>query len=224
MRLTFEELRAKNKTRMQRWHGAGPEWTVADWAVAFAGEAGEMCNAVKKLKRVRGGFANKNDDPARQLDTEEKALAAIAEELADTIIYADLLADHLGLDLGSAIAAKFNKTSDQYGFPEKLGETSRGTGRLGSAQIEMFLGWLERMGEVAGKRGLSSITEEGVAVMQGTVEFCRIGLALVREHAAFTLFYADIRDCLNHNEEDDSAVGSTVEFVVKALEARLDGK
>lgn len=122
MNLTFRELREKNKTRMQRWHGAGPAWSATEWAVAFAGEAGEVCNAVKKRLRVLGGFANKSDNPERQLDTEEKAVAAIAEELADTIIYADLLADHLGIDLAAAITAKFNKTSDVYSFPEKLGE------------------------------------------------------------------------------------------------------
>ena len=185
MRLTFEELRAKNKTRMQRWHGTGPEWTIADWAVAFAGEAGELCNAVKKLKRVRGGFANKNDDPTRQLDTEEKALAAIAEELADTIIYADLLADHLGLDLGSAIAAKFNKTSDQYGFPEKLSETEieQGQGRLTALQIAALYAWFKE-------------TSATLVPADAHQMFIQLGRRLIREHDLFRMFYEHVKESL----------------------------
>lgn len=122
--LTFGELREANATRCKRWHPSGAlEWSISDWAVAMAGEAGEICNAVKKLNRIRDGLANLNEAD-RLLDTQEKAVAAIGEEIADTLIYLDLLALRLGLDLAAEVVKKFNATSSRYGFPEKLPASS----------------------------------------------------------------------------------------------------
>ncbi len=98
----------------------GTKWSVADWSNALAGEVGEICNAVKKLRRVEDGIANLNVESGRQLDTREAAVAKVAEELADTFIYLDLLAQHLGIDLPDAIVQKFNIVSERYGFPERL--------------------------------------------------------------------------------------------------------
>ena len=39
----------------------------------------------------------------------------IADELADTVIYADLLCHRLGLSLGKAVQRKFNATSAKVG-------------------------------------------------------------------------------------------------------------
>lgn len=118
--LTFAYAQAISIARSNRWHqGHLDAWSVADWAVAMAGEAGEVCNAVKKLRRVEDGLANEND-PGRRIETVEAAHAAIAEELADTVLYAILLAARINVDLGQAVAAKFNKTSERYGFPERL--------------------------------------------------------------------------------------------------------
>jgi NTP pyrophosphatase (non-canonical NTP hydrolase) len=118
--LTFNALTAANASRGQRWHKTGiSEWTVSDWAVAMAGEAGEACNAVKKLRRVEDELPNISE-PGRQLSTREAAIAKVAEELADTVIYIDLLAQRLNINLPAAIIEKFNATSEKYGFPERL--------------------------------------------------------------------------------------------------------
>lgn len=77
-----------------------------DWACAMAGEAGETCNAVKKLRRLESG-GNTAKDP----QTEAEHVAQIANEIADTIIYCDLLAARLGIDLGEAVREKFNIVS-----------------------------------------------------------------------------------------------------------------
>ena len=125
MTLKFEDLRAANKTRCNRWHpnGGVVEWSASEWAVATAGELGEACNAIKKLNRIEGEYANVND-PGRQLETREAAINAIGDELADTIIYMDLLALRLGIDLSAAVARKFNVVSERYGFPERLADDS----------------------------------------------------------------------------------------------------
>jgi len=113
--LGFSELRRVNVTRCERWHGPGSDpWTAADWSNATCGEAGEMANVIKKIRRHETGAVNEGDPPLATL----KAMAA--EEIADVVIYADLLAKYLGIDLGQAIRSKFNKVSVKYGFPERL--------------------------------------------------------------------------------------------------------
>lgn len=118
--LSFRDLQNANSTRCNRWHPTGlKEWSVTDWATATVGELGEACNAIKKLRRIETGAQNIND-PGRQLTEREAAVRAIGEELADTIIYLDLLAQRLGIELECEVVNKFNKTSERYGFPERL--------------------------------------------------------------------------------------------------------
>lgn len=116
----FADLALANLTRNNRWHKNGiADWTISQWALAMAGEAGEICNAVKKLNRIEDGIANLNE-PGRELETREAALAKIGAEIADTVIYLDLLAQRCGFSLGDEVARKFNATSERYGFPERL--------------------------------------------------------------------------------------------------------
>jgi hypothetical protein len=75
----------------------------------LGGEVGEAQNAAKKLIRFRNGWAGGSNDPEH-----------LAEELADTVICADLAAMAAGIDLGAAVVAKFNATSERHGFPERL--------------------------------------------------------------------------------------------------------
>ena len=65
--------------------------TPAEWACAMAGEAGEACNVAKKIKRLETG-TNTAKDPA----TMDACRTLMGKELADTVIYCDLLAASLG--------------------------------------------------------------------------------------------------------------------------------
>ncbi len=119
--LTFELFAVINKSRGERWHdGNLGNWTVSDWLMAMAGEAGEACNAGKKLRRIEEKISNISEDPYRQLTDVEQAMDKIAEELADTVIYCDLAATRIGRPLIAAIIKKFNATSERYQFPERL--------------------------------------------------------------------------------------------------------
>jgi len=119
--LTFSEFSAINKARGERWHqGNLAMWSVSDWLMAMAGEAGEACNAGKKLRRIEEKISNLSADPYRQLTDVEQALDTIAEELADTVIYCDLACSRIGRSLVKAIIMKFNETSERYHFPEML--------------------------------------------------------------------------------------------------------
>jgi NTP pyrophosphatase (non-canonical NTP hydrolase) len=113
--LTFSALRAVNVTRCKKWHPPdSTPWNAADWSNATCGEAGEMANVIKKIRRHETGAVNQGDPSLEEL---RKMAAA---EIADVVIYADLLADYLGVNLGEAIREKFNKTSVKFGFPERL--------------------------------------------------------------------------------------------------------
>lgn len=116
--LTFDEVRLANVSRAKRWHKPGTiPWISSDWSNAMAGEAGEVCNAVKKLRRLDTNVESANITQPRSRDA---AIAAIKKEIGDTFIYLDLLADHLNIDMQEAVREAFNQVSEREGFPEKL--------------------------------------------------------------------------------------------------------
>ncbi|HLH95043.1 MAG TPA: hypothetical protein VKW08_07985 [Xanthobacteraceae bacterium] len=118
--LSLAKVTEQNLSRCNRWHKNGiNDWTPERWACAMQGEAGEVCNALKKLFRIEDDIANISDADL-QLSTREEAISKIAEEIADTFLYLNLLACRLGIDLPEAVIAKFNATSERYGFPERL--------------------------------------------------------------------------------------------------------
>lgn len=113
---TFSSISTINRKRARRWHARGLEdWTVLEWAGAMAGEAGEACNAAKKVRRLELRLRQKKGPTDMA-----SAVAKLAEEIADTYIYLDLLCARVGIDFRQAIIDKFNRTSEQEGFPERL--------------------------------------------------------------------------------------------------------
>ncbi len=115
--LTFAQLRAVNVERCARWHPGFPHdarWTGADWSNAAAGEMGEACNVVKKLRRQETGGRGAVDPNADVL------LTKLAEEIADTVTYLDLLAAYYEIDMAAAVIAKFNAVSIREGLPERI--------------------------------------------------------------------------------------------------------
>jgi len=106
--LKFEELRKANSERQQLWDTKS-QINLAFRGNELAGEVGEACNIIKKLERERMGIRGSRA-------TQDQ----LAEELADVIICVDLICMGLGIDLGKAVADKFNATSDKMGFEVKL--------------------------------------------------------------------------------------------------------
>lgn len=113
--LDFKFLRKANSSRRDRWHTGADDWTGADWSNAMCGEAGEAANIVKKLRRRETRVGTTYNTP--EVD---ELLPSLVEELADVVLYADLLADKYGLDLEAAIIQKFNSVSEAQDFPERL--------------------------------------------------------------------------------------------------------
>lgn len=108
------------------------DWSILEWAGALAGEAGEAANVAKKMVRT-GGVQSHH--PEGDGPTFENA-CKLAAEIADVIIYADLVMRRLeklhpqaAFRLEEFIAGKFNAVSRKLGdglplLPEEYGEDS----------------------------------------------------------------------------------------------------
>ena len=116
MDLTFERLNRKNTVRCESSYFPINDWSPTDWACAMAGEVGEACNLVKKLRRLD----DSDMEPIERDQTIEILHEKIGKELADVVIYADLLATRLGLNLGECVVKKFNEVSDRVESDIKL--------------------------------------------------------------------------------------------------------
>jgi len=100
-KINFDQLRKANVARYKDY--PCDDWTLTDWGCCLAGEVGELCNLLKKLKL------------GKPIDRAE-----IAKEIADAIIYADILAEKLGFDLGQIVRDKFNEVSTRVGSKVEL--------------------------------------------------------------------------------------------------------
>ena len=111
---SIREISRLNLARCLRWHPAGlASWSLSDWAVALAGEVGELCNVIKKLNRYRDGLVG-NKESASELSV------MLWKEIADVYLYLDLFSAAAGVDLPTAIVKKFDEVSERNGFPERL--------------------------------------------------------------------------------------------------------
>ena len=103
-------LRSANIARQREWD-EGNTLTLTYWGNALAGEVGEACNVIKKIERER-----------LKLKGSRATVSDLADELADAVIYIDLLCMSEGIDLREAIRRKFNATSAKYGFKTRFPE------------------------------------------------------------------------------------------------------
>jgi hypothetical protein len=83
----------------------------------MAGEAGEACNVAKKLLRHRDGISGNYKPDDKYVDVLRRKCA---EEVADTIIYADLVIQSLGFDTSEILSFVFNRKSDELGTSIKV--------------------------------------------------------------------------------------------------------
>ena len=106
--LDFQSLRNANIERQKEWcPDIQPDLSFR--GNELAGETGEACNVIKKLERERHGWRGS-----------KSTIDCLAEELADVIIVADLIAQAAGVNLGEAVLNKFNATSDKNRLSTKL--------------------------------------------------------------------------------------------------------
>ena len=88
-------------------------WTTAEWFTAVMGELGEAANVAKKLLRVRDGLPGNTETP-------DELRVKLVRELADTLIYLDLLTQSLGFTLSDIVPAVFDAKSAKIGYSKRL--------------------------------------------------------------------------------------------------------
>lgn len=116
--MTFEEFSAKNRRRCESPRGFNhslDSWSLWDWFTATMGELGEAANVAKKLNRVRDGIRG------NKVGVEELR-EKLAQEVADTFIYLDLLAQAAGLSMGEIVRKTFDAKSRELGYGGELAE------------------------------------------------------------------------------------------------------
>ena len=104
----YRTLRAANAARQGEWD-KDARITLSYRLNELAGETGEACNVGKKIDRERLGIAGSR-----------ATVRDLAEELADVVICADLVAMGEGIDLDQAVINKFNATSAKVGLTTML--------------------------------------------------------------------------------------------------------
>jgi NTP pyrophosphatase (non-canonical NTP hydrolase) len=77
-----------------------------------AGEAGEMCNVIKKLNRYRDGISGNTK-------SQEELMEDLKSEIGDVAVYLDLLAQAIGCDLETLREDAFQRKSLAIGYTEE---------------------------------------------------------------------------------------------------------
>jgi NTP pyrophosphatase (non-canonical NTP hydrolase) len=106
--MDFTVLRDANVRRQQEWDRQG-KIDIAYRGNELAGECGEACNIIKKIERERRGIRGSR-----------ATLRQLADELADVIICADLIALYEDIDLWESVKRKFNETSRNNNLDTKI--------------------------------------------------------------------------------------------------------
>jgi len=115
--MDLKEFSRRNRERCESPAGFNhglSSWSLSDWFMATLGELGEAANVGKKLNRVRDGIPGNDEAP-------DELRSKLRRELADTLIYLDLLAQSEGIDLADALVETFDAKSEKIGYPQKLG-------------------------------------------------------------------------------------------------------
>lgn len=110
--ITFDDFAVMNRMRCESPNGFNhrmDSWSTSDWFTAILGELGEAANIAKKLNRVRDGIRGNKE-------TEELLRTKLRQELGDTFVYLDLLAQSLGFTIGDAAMEVFNAKSKELGY------------------------------------------------------------------------------------------------------------
>lgn len=114
--LTFALLRRQNITRCDAWPQPLHRSTPSDLACAVATEVGQLCEQIGRLRQHLQVTCPSKFRSALAAEI----TARIGQELADLVLFADLLAARLDLPMDEILAARFNSVSEQLGSPVKL--------------------------------------------------------------------------------------------------------
>jgi len=124
MSISFDDLREVNRNRCEESYHSIGSWSPSDWGNAMAGEFGEVAVEfldlqalmIKLFSKIQACDTIKKMMRQLESDAEVSVLKEkLALELADIVIYCDLLSERVGIDLGESVKKKFNINSDKMG-------------------------------------------------------------------------------------------------------------
>jgi hypothetical protein len=96
----WDLLRRLNVERCEMHFHSCASWSLDAWGIACFGELGEACNEIKKIIRGDGNSSR------------------LAAELADAVIYSDLLLHRVGFSLAAAGWASIEALDGGYRYQE----------------------------------------------------------------------------------------------------------
>lgn len=111
--MNLKTFSVANRVRCESHRGfnhALDSWSLSDWMTATLGELGEAANIAKKLNRIRDGITGNKE-------TEDQLRLRLRQEIADTFIYLDLMAQSEGIILSDAVIETFNAKSAEINCP-----------------------------------------------------------------------------------------------------------
>lgn len=130
------------------------DWSLPEWGNAVAGEVGEMCNIAKKIKR--GDFKS----------NKREGIELLSKEMADIIIYIDLMAKRENINLEQAIINKFNEVSNKHNCDIKLKvmKTKMKKTKLINSKLLEALEWIEHhaLQDGCSKKSLKGVASQAI--------------------------------------------------------------
>tara|TARA_Y100000034_G_C6902529_1_gene417736 strand:+ start:554 stop:940 length:387 start_codon:yes stop_codon:yes gene_type:complete len=105
--MNIKEFQEINKKRSLESFPECENWELGDWGNALAGEVGELCNFIKKIRRIEVKATTLNSDMSMAELTK-----AAGKEMGDVMSYLANIASELNLDLEKETVDKFNLVSE----------------------------------------------------------------------------------------------------------------
>ena len=128
--LKFNELRSINLERSIKSYGHEPsDKPIESWLSWLIDEVGELNQAIY----------------------DESNKEEIADEIADCVIYLDLLSQSIGLNLGEIVRNKFNKTSDKINSDIKINQYMEkyvGKGKIPNPDLKIGYGMMRNIKKI----------------------------------------------------------------------------
>jgi NTP pyrophosphatase (non-canonical NTP hydrolase) len=114
--MTFKQFQEMNRKRCEEAFPMCDDWGMNDWAVALAGEVGELCNLLKKVRRgdkIYKLLPRQSHWEDVDMHHARQTRRLVLSELADIITYADLLMSKLEANTEDELMAKFHEVSER---------------------------------------------------------------------------------------------------------------
>lgn len=115
----FSALNARRCESPDGFNDKRGNWTIFEWLAKAAGEMGEVLDAEKKAQRVlrnHSGSVTFSGAVTEKDALLAKGRKALYYEIADVVIYLDLVCTFLGVSLPELVVDKFNKKSAELGM------------------------------------------------------------------------------------------------------------